>query len=169
MARRTFVLALAALLAADLSAATARSMYADALAREQAVRPVLSAAPDEQGDAAALKNVRAVVAAYEAIVRRYPSSGYSDNALWQAGRLSLDAFARFGQAQDKTAGMRLLRALAAQYPSSKLAKQVPGLLAADARPADTTDLGAAGRASSARDTSRRSRAFTGSCCRTRCA
>src|ERR1019366_2102522 len=123
-----FVLALAALLtAADLSAATVRSMYADALAREQAVRPVLAVSADDQADAT-LKTVRAVVAAYEAIVRRYPASGYSDNALWQAGRLSLDAFARFGQPQDKTAGIRALRALAAQYPTSKLAKQVPDIL-----------------------------------------
>ena len=128
MARRTFVLALAALLAAaDLSAATVRSMYADALAREQAVRPVLAVSADDQADAT-LKTVRAVVAAYEAIVRRYPASGYSDNALWQAGRLSLDAFARFGQPQDRTAGIRALRALAAQYPTSKLAKQVPDIL-----------------------------------------
>ena len=128
MARRPFVLALAALLtAADLSAATVRSMYADALAREQAVRPVLAVSADDQADAT-LKTVRAVVAAYEAIVRRYPASGYSDNALWQAGRLSLDAFARFGQPQDRTAGIRALRALAAQYPTSKLAKQVPDIL-----------------------------------------
>jgi N-acetylmuramoyl-L-alanine amidase len=128
MARRPFVLALAALLtAADLSAATVRSMYADALAREQAVRPVLAVSADDQADAT-LKTVRAVVAAYEAIVRRYPASGYSDNALWQAGRLSLDAFARFAQPQDRTAGIRALRALAAQYPTSKLAKQVPDIL-----------------------------------------
>ena len=133
MARRPFVLALAALLtAADLSAATVRSMYADALAREQAVRPVLAVSADDQADAT-LKTVRTVVAAYDAIVRRYPASGYSDNALWQAGRLSLDAFARFGQPQDRTAGIRALRALAAQYPTSKLAKQVPDILSRPGR------------------------------------
>lgn len=133
MARRILVLALATVLAAaTLSAATPRSMYVDTFAREEAVRPVLNAAPDVQGDAAALKNVRVVIAAYEAIVRRYPASGYSDNALWQAGRLSLDAFARFGQPQDKAAGLRLLRSLASQYPSSKLARQVPAVLMAQA-------------------------------------
>jgi len=151
MARRIFVLALATLLAAaTLSAATAKSMYVDTLAREEAVRPVLNAGPDEQGDAAALKNVRAVITAYEAIVRRYPASGYSDNALWQAGRLSLDAFARFGQPQDKAVGIRLLRSLAAQYPSSKLARQVPAVLdvqaaqvqAEQARPVRADPVGA---------------------------
>ena len=98
-----------------------RSMYNDAMAREQTVRAAL-ARPDTA--AATLGDVRAVVAAYEAVVRRYPASGYSDNALWQAGRLSLDAFARFGQASDKEAGVRILRKLAAAYPTSKLAKQV---------------------------------------------
>ena len=99
-----------------------RSMYNDALGREQTVRAALNA-PD--AGPSVLGDVRAVVAAYEAVVRRYPGSGYSDNALWQAGRLSLDAFARFGQASDKTAGVRILRRLAAAYPTSKLVKQVP--------------------------------------------
>src|SRR5207244_4766997 len=75
--------------------------------------------------AAARKRARLAGAWYEAVVRHDPSSGDSDNALWQAGRLSLDAFATFGQAQDRAAGLRLLRRLAAEYPTSKLAKRVP--------------------------------------------
>ena len=82
-----------------------RTMYNDALAREQTVRAALNAA---DATPAVLADVRAVVAGYEAVVRHYPASGYSDNALWQAGRLSLDAFARFGQAADKDAGIRML-------------------------------------------------------------
>ena len=66
--------------------------------------------------------------AYEAIVAQYPASGYSDNALWQAGHLALDAFWRFGQAQDKDTCVRLLQRLVAAYPTSKLAKQVPAEL-----------------------------------------
>jgi N-acetylmuramoyl-L-alanine amidase len=98
-----------------------RSMYNNAMAREQKVRAALSA-PDAAP--VLLGDVRAVVAAYEAVVRHYPASGYSDNALWQGGRLSLDAFARFGQTPDKDAGVRILRRLASGYPTSKLAKQV---------------------------------------------
>ncbi|MBZ5560349.1 MAG: N-acetylmuramoyl-L-alanine amidase [Acidobacteriia bacterium] len=107
-------------------ASSAQAMYADALAREQTVRAALAsptAAP------AALQDVHAVVAAYEAIVKAYPTSGYSDDALWQAGCLALDAFARFGQAPDRDAGVRLLRRLTAAYPASKLVKQVPEQLA----------------------------------------
>jgi N-acetylmuramoyl-L-alanine amidase len=100
----------------------ARTMYQQALSREQTVRAAL-AAPD--ATSAVLGDVHALVASYEAVVRHYPGSGYSDNALWQAGRLSLDAFVRFGQPADRDAGVRLLRKLAAAYPASKLAAQVP--------------------------------------------
>ncbi len=136
MVRRTLTLIAAAALIAAPASGTAppRSAYADALAREQAVRAALSA---DRVDGATVKDVRAVINAYEAVVRHYPASGYSDNALWQAGRLALDAFARFGQPQDKTAGIRLLRALETQYPTSRLAK----LVAAELVRAETTVAG----------------------------
>ena len=108
------------------AATTVRTMYESALAKEQTVRAALA---DQHASESVVTAVRAVVAAYEAVVWRYPTSGYSDNALWQAGRLSLDAFERFGQARDKTAGIRLLRTLVKEYPTSSLAKQVPGQLA----------------------------------------
>src|SRR5262249_33743068 len=111
---------------AAIAAPPARTLYTQALAREQTVRAAF-AAPDATADV--LADVHAVVAAYEALVRHYPASGYSDNALWQAGRLSLDAFARFGQPADRDAGFRLLKRLTAGYPSSKLVAQVPGQLA----------------------------------------
>ncbi len=64
-------------------------MYAEALAREQNARATLA---DAAAGGRRSRRSHDVVAAYEAIVRRYPASGYSDNALWQAGRLSLDAY-----------------------------------------------------------------------------
>jgi N-acetylmuramoyl-L-alanine amidase len=105
-----------------VAAPPAKSMYEDAMAREQKSRADLNS-PD--ATPTVLGEVHAVVAAYESLVQHYPGSGYSDNALWQAGRLSLDAFVRFGQPSDKDAGMRLLKKLATTYPTSKLAKQVP--------------------------------------------
>ena len=104
-----------------LAAPPVKSMYVDATAREQALRAALTR-PDVPP--AIVDEIRATVAAYEAVVRLYPASGYGDNALWQAGRLSLDAFARFGQASDKEAGGRLLKKLVAMYPTSTLATQV---------------------------------------------
>ncbi len=84
--------------------AGARRCTRDALAQEQAVRTAL--ARPTQTPAVVLKAVRD---ASSATTRRscahYPASGYSDNALWQAGRLALDAFARFGQRADRDAGV----------------------------------------------------------------
>ena len=107
--------------------APARTMYTDALAREQAVRAAMTA---KDATPAVLADVHAVIATYESLVRRYPASGYSDNALWQAGRLALDAFLRFGETADRDAGVKLLRRLATGYPSSTLAARVPAQLAA---------------------------------------
>jgi len=104
-----------------------RTMYNDALAHEHTARIALA---DADADAAAiLSDVHTVISAYEATVKAYPASSYSDNALWQAGCLALDAYARFGQRQDKETGLRLLRRLAAMYPTSKLVKHVPEQLA----------------------------------------
>ena len=107
-----------------IAAPPVAAMYVDAMAREKAIRVAL-ADPDAP---LKLEEVRAVVRAYEAIVAQYPASGYSDNALWQAGHLALDAFWRFGQAQDKDTCVRLLQRLVTAYPTSKLAKQVPAEL-----------------------------------------
>ena len=122
----------ALLMAPGLSAQapTVQARYNDALAKEKAVRTALSgdlAAP------AALKAVRTVVSDYEAVVRRYPSSSYSDDALWNAGQLSVLAFEKFGEAQDRAAAERLLRLLASEYPSSKWVKQAASRSAALAK------------------------------------
>ena len=124
--RYLLAIACAALVALPARAALpVRAMYADAMAREDAVRAALAAPSASES---VLKAVRDAVGSYESVVRHYPTSGYSDNALWQAGRLSLDAFERFGQPRDKDAGIRLLRLLATEYPTSKLARQVAAQL-----------------------------------------
>lgn len=109
------------------AAQSAKDMYESALVREGAVRATFA---DAQQSAGALDEVRSVVTAYRALVRRYPASGYSDNALWQAGVLSIDAFTRFGDEQDRETGIRLLQQLATGYPSSSLAKRASDELAA---------------------------------------
>lgn len=113
----------------SIAALPARVMYSMALEREQGVRADLARASAADPSREVLTAVRRVVAAYEAIVRRYPTSGYSDNALWQAGRLSLDAYAIFNDTLDRDAGVRLLQRLTQAYPSSRLVKQVPEQLA----------------------------------------
>ncbi len=103
------------------------SLFADAGAKETAVRKALTAASPAP---TVLKAVRTVVADYEAVVRRFPSSGYSDDALWRAAQLSAEAFELFGDAKEQAVAIRLLQSLAKQYPSSKFAKQAPARVAA---------------------------------------
>ena len=104
---------------------TAEEMYIAVLAREEAVR--LELGGDDSGAVASA--VRAVVAEYREIVRVHPTSGYSDNALWQAALLSTDLFVRFGDLRDRTTADRLLRLLATEYPTSSKVREVPAQLA----------------------------------------
>lgn len=97
-----------------------RDLYASALAREKAVRATLAGTPARD---TTLKDVHAIVTAYQTLVRRFPASGYSDDALWQAGQLELDVFAKFGEARDREIGEKLLQRLTADYPTSRHAKK----------------------------------------------
>jgi N-acetylmuramoyl-L-alanine amidase len=103
------------------------TLFADAIAKETAVRKVLSSR-----DAAEtlLKAVRTVVADYESIVRLYPTSAFCDDALWRAARLSAEAFQSFGDPREQTVAIRLYQTIGSQYPTSKFAKQAPAQLAA---------------------------------------
>ena len=93
-------------------AQTAKTLYTRALERERTVR-------DGPGKPS-LKQLRAAVASYERMVHRYPASGYSDNALWQAANLSLLAHDEYGQASDRQKALRLLAQLRREYPASSL-------------------------------------------------
>jgi N-acetylmuramoyl-L-alanine amidase len=120
---------------------SAPAMYADALAKEQAVRRALVDATDA---AVMLKAVRTAVGAYESLVRQYPTSGYCDDALWNAAQLSIDAGRKFSLPAQTLVAVRLLKRLAAEYPSSKYARQAPELVAALDRSSRGTRDAAAG-------------------------
>lgn len=104
---------------APLRAATPEELYTTALSQEHALR-----APDEA--VASLDELRAAVGSYQAIVNRFPTSGYSDNALWQAAGLSIEAFDRYRDPQDRDRSVALLRHLEREYPASPLASRVAG-------------------------------------------
>ena len=104
-----------------LAAQSARDLYTRALAQERTVR--------DEAVKPTLAQMRRAVAAYEAVVRRFPGSGYTDNALWQAANLAALAFERFGKEADRQTSTRLLTTLARGYPSSKLAAQTAEPLA----------------------------------------
>jgi N-acetylmuramoyl-L-alanine amidase len=116
------VFTFAPVVAAKSAPGSARALYNRTLEREQQLRAL------EQE--ATAKQIHTIVAAYDAIVRRFPASGYSDNALWQGGNLALLAFERFGDAADRRTAERLLRRLKSEYPTSTFARRVDEALGA---------------------------------------
>ena len=116
---------------AQSAKAGAETLYTRMLEREAELRKELDLAPQLRaqppGDAseALLFRVRTTVGSYEDIARKYPRSGYSDNALWQAAVLSADAFWQFGDTRDRAAALRLFDRLKAEFPRSSLVVRVP--------------------------------------------
>jgi N-acetylmuramoyl-L-alanine amidase len=123
---------------APAAAQTAKARYDTALERESTVRALLrdggDPSPTERTEA--LRQVSRLVSTYEGIVRRYPTSGYADNALWQGASLAEAAYRRFGRADDRSTAVRLYTWLAREYPASPLVRrartQVAGLEKAEA-------------------------------------
>jgi len=119
-------------LASRAAAQNAETVYTDVLGRERILRRELDVAPQRGTQAPGeppgmlLDRVRTTVGAYEALVREFPKSGYSDNALWQGALLSADAFWQFGEALDRTTALHLFGLLKSQYPSSSLIPRVAG-------------------------------------------
>ena len=107
--------------AAKAPAVSARALYMRTLERERQLR---------EKPTATLRQFRSVVNAYDAIVRRFPGSGYSDNALWQGGNLALLAFERFEDPADRRTGERLLKHLREGYPHSSLISRIDDVLEA---------------------------------------
>jgi len=95
-----------------------------------------------QSAAATVDDFRVVINRYWSLVQRYPTSGFSDNALWQAATLSAEAFERFSQDRDKYRAVQLFQWLRDQYPHSSLqakaAPQIEQLEAMAASSASTT-------------------------------
>jgi N-acetylmuramoyl-L-alanine amidase len=100
---------------------SAESIYGRALGRERELR-------DDSG--ATLAQLRWVVRTYETVVRRFPKSGYTDNALWQGANLAILAFERFGNPADRQTAVRLLTLLRNEYPSSPFRPRVAAQLEA---------------------------------------
>jgi N-acetylmuramoyl-L-alanine amidase len=122
---RTLVVALVAI-APAMSAQTTqpKKLYEDALAREKLLRQEIQRAKTAEAQSTILGRVRALVGAYEDMSRLFPSSGYSDNALWQGAVLAADAFWQFGDAIDRTTALKLFSALTARFPASSLVTKV---------------------------------------------
>lgn len=107
-------------------APTAAQLYQKAVDRETTLRATATPAAED---------VDRTIAAYEQVVRRYPNSGYADNALWQASGVALMGARQLHRDSDRAAAERLLKWLR-EYPSSPFVKQIDERLQSfDAAPA----------------------------------
>lgn len=134
LVRAGMAMAIALVVSVPALAQTARERYESALERDQKVR-VLLAPGSEAPERIAKAEAARVIAAFEAVVRRYPRSGYSDNALWQAASLADAAYQKFNLHADQAEATRLYRWLVAEYPTSSLARRANQQLAQLAKPA----------------------------------
>lgn len=100
--------------APSAQSSTAAELFQRATDREAALRASTSPSAQE---------ARRTIASYELVVRKFPKSGYCDNALWQASGVALLAFRQSNADADRQTGERLLKWLESEYPSSALAQQ----------------------------------------------
>jgi N-acetylmuramoyl-L-alanine amidase len=117
--------------AAEVSAQTVKDRYTTAMEREQSVRSSIDAVPADTptiGDL--LAQLNRVVTSYEILVRRFPTSGYADNALWQAANLADVAYQKFLKEEDRQRALRFYNWLIKEYPRSNLVAKATGQIAA---------------------------------------
>jgi N-acetylmuramoyl-L-alanine amidase len=117
--------------AAEVSAQTAKDRYTTAMEREQSVRSSIDAVPaDTPTIEDLLARLNRVVTSYEILVRRFPTSGYADNALWQAANLADVAYQKFLKEEDRQRALRFYNWLIKEYPGSNLIAKATRQIAA---------------------------------------
>lgn len=115
-----------ALLPSVAAAQTVQQRYADLRAREEKVHQAIAATSASAPSAERTKVIteaRATISAYERFARRYLSSGYADNALFNAGGIAEALHDRFGLTTDRDTALRLYKRLREAYPTASLVKQ----------------------------------------------
>lgn len=131
-----FVTALAVwLVVSDVAAQTAKPQSAKdrfeaAQQNDEEVRVLLTNFTSAAPPADLVSQVRQVMWSFESMVRRFPTSGYADNALWQAASLSDTAYQRLNRPEDRDRAVKLYRWLVQEYPSSSFAKQANAKMSA---------------------------------------
>ena len=111
------------LAAQTATAQTAKQRFEAAQERDEKVRVLLTNFTNTTPPPDLVKQVTQVMWSFESIVRRFPASGYADNALWQAANLADAAYLRLNRQEDRDRAMRLYRWLVQEYPASSFVKQ----------------------------------------------
>ncbi len=112
---------------------TAKQRFDSASETDEKVRILLTNMKDATPVAEVIRQVNQVTASFETLVRRFPTSGYADDALWQAGSLADTAFQRFKGPEDLERATKLYRWLVKEYPKSPMIKHANARLAAFAK------------------------------------
>ena len=103
-------------------AQTARARYVETVERDEQVRIQLTNFTSKTPSAELLTQVAQVVTSFEIIVRRFPTSGYADDALWQAASLADAAYQRFNRSEERDRALKMYRWLVQEYPKSTFVK-----------------------------------------------
>jgi N-acetylmuramoyl-L-alanine amidase len=106
---------------------SARTLYERAVGLDRELRAAMAQTHPAKHPTA--RQMRTVITAYRTVVWRHPTSGYCDNALWQAALLSIEAFDRFGQEADRQAALTLMRDLVREYPASSFVRRAKATIA----------------------------------------
>ena len=118
-----FVVACAITPVVSAQGSNAAKLIHEAEVRESVLRREIDAREAGALATPLLDRARTLVRSFEDISRLFASSPYGDAALWHGGMLAADAFWEFGQPDDRTTAVRLLKALGTRYPRSSLVKQ----------------------------------------------
>jgi N-acetylmuramoyl-L-alanine amidase len=119
------------------AAQTARERYEAAIARDDKVRGQLTSTTDKTASPDLLAELRQAITAFELVVRRFPTSGYADNALFQAASLADAAYGKFSRAEDRERAVKFYRWLVQEYPASSFVRKANAKLDVLAAPAVT--------------------------------
>jgi N-acetylmuramoyl-L-alanine amidase len=110
-------------------AQTARERFEAAQERDGKVRVLLTNFTNATPPPDLMTQVAQVMTSFESIVRRFPTSGYADNALWHAASLADAAYQRLNRPEDRDRAVKLYRWLVQEYPSSSFVKQANAKIA----------------------------------------
>ncbi len=102
------------------AAQTARERYESAVERDAKVRAQLTGTTGRTVAPDLAAELRQAITAFEIVVRRFPTSGYADNALFQAASLADTAYEKFNRPDDRERALKFYRWLVQEYPGSTL-------------------------------------------------
>src|SRR5687767_11040883 len=117
------------------TAQTAKARYETAAERDEKVRVLLTNNTDATPPPDLVTQVTQVMTSFEALVRRFPTSGYADNALWQAASLADAAYQKFNRPQDRDRAVRFYQWLVQEYPASSLVTRANAKIGSLTKPA----------------------------------